>query len=56
MTVKELKEILSFADDDRFVTIERPDEPEDRSNQRYLDPTGAYDIDRADEYFVIYTD
>lgn len=56
MTVKELKKILSFADDDRIITIERPDEPEDRSDQRYLNPTGDYDIDYADEYFVIYTD
>lgn len=56
LTVKELKERLSLADDDRIVTIERPDEPENRSDQRYLTPTGGVDIDPADEYFVIYTD
>lgn len=54
MTVKELKEILKTVDDDRIVTIERPDE--NRLDNRYLNPTGDYDIDYADEYFVIYTD
>lgn len=54
MTVKELKELLSMADDDRIIAIERPDE--NRSDNRYLNPTGDTEIDHTDEYFVIYTD
>ena len=56
MTVKELREHLINVPDDRLVTIERPDEPEHRSDQRYLEPTGGVDVDKDDEYFVIYTD
>ena len=56
MTVKELTKHLRYVNDDRIIAIERPDEPEDRSNQRYLNPTGGIDVDKDDEYFVIYTD
>jgi len=56
MTVKQLKRILSMVDDDRIITIERPDEPEQRNNERYLTPTGYCEADYTDEYFVIYTD
>ena len=54
MTVRELKKILEPVDDDREVTIERPDE--NRLDNRYLTPTGSFDVDYADEYFVICTD
>ncbi|KKM28209.1 hypothetical protein LCGC14_1567080 [marine sediment metagenome] len=54
MTAKELKDILKMVDDNRILTIERPDE--NRPDNRYLMPTGNYDVDYADEYFVIYTD
>ena len=54
MTVKKLKELLETADDDRIITIERPDE--NRMDNRYLTPTGWIDDDPTDEYFVIYTD
>ena len=53
MTVKELKSYLADVDDDRLITIERPDD--NREDNRYLDPTGAIDVDYHDEYFVIYT-
>lgn len=53
MTVLQLKQLLEDADNDRIIAIERPDE--NRSDERYLDPTGGVDVDRADEYFVIYT-
>jgi len=54
MTVKKLKELLAMADDDRIVTIERPDE--NRPDNRYLNPTGNTETDYTDEYFVIQTD
>ena len=53
MTVKELKKLLKYVDDDRLVVIERPDE--NRPDERYLDPNGDIDVDKADEFFVIYT-
>ena len=56
MTVKELKESLEDIDDDLIVAIERPDEPEDRHNDRYLTPIGRTEDDPADEYFIILTD
>ncbi len=55
MTVKELRKQLEGIDGDLIVTIERPDEPEDRHNDRYLE-TGPTENDPADEYFVIYSD
>ena len=55
MTVKELRKQLELADDDFKVIIERPDEPEDRHNERYLE-TGPTENDLADEFFVILTD
>lgn len=53
MTVKQLKEFLGKDIDDRIVVIERPDD--NRVDNRYLDPTGSVDIDKDDEFFVIYT-
>lgn len=53
MTVAELLEHLRWADNDRIIAIERPDD--NREDSRYLDPTGDICIDKDDEYFVIQT-
>jgi len=56
VTVKELKETLAYADDDKIISVERTCRERMRKSDRHLEPTGDTEDSTDSVFFTIFTD